>query len=352
MGDYEASLKMFQAAIKISPKESRGYLGVAKSYYNLKDYTKCLESCDKALKSKPILVNRYVLYYYKGNCYYYLEDWNSAVKFYTLYINGFSTSYDLYSYRGFSFFKLGKYNEAIEDFQYFLKNPQITNNESADAYSFVGHSYYMLNDKINALKFGNLAFYYDSTNTNGLILLGDILYGEKKFPEALLYFQKTLQYDSTNTYFIIKTTSTLFEMKQIQKAIDGLKRLLLQKPNTVLALNNIAYFLFIDKKYKEALPYANKNIELNDNNSNAYGTRGCVHYGLLEYEKAIADFTQSIQLNKNNPHSYYYRSLCHLKLINIKAACSDLKKMQEYSDFEIPEGEASIQELLRINCKE
>ena len=62
--------------------------------------------------------------------------------------------------------------------------------------------------------------------------------------------------------------------------------------NQGLQLNNAG-------KYREAIPYFTKAIEVDGRNSDAYGERGCAWVELGEYDKAIADYNHFLAVDPN-----------------------------------------------------
>jgi len=108
--------------------------------------------------------------------------------------------------------------------------------------------------------------------------------------------------------------------------------------------NNKAYCLVELGKYKEALPLANKALELEDKEAYIWNTRGEIYYNLQEYDKSINDMDKAISIQEYG-NSYYIRGLAKIKKGNKKEACSDLDKA-------IQLGKDEAIEAKKANCNE
>ena len=63
-----------------------------------------------------------------------------------------------------------------------------------------------------------------------------------------------------------------------------------------MAYNNIGFTLFLAKKYKDALVYANKATKFDKNNADAYATKCVILYELKKYPQALAAGEKSVKM--------------------------------------------------------
>jgi hypothetical protein len=89
--------------------------------------------------------------------------------------------------------------------------------------------------------------------------------------------------------------------------------------------NNKAYCLVVLENYKDALPLANKALELDKNEAYIWDTRGELNYKLKQYQECIADMNNAI-LIKETDNSLYYRGLSEIKLGHQSKGCEDLSR--------------------------
>lgn len=102
--------------------------------------------------------------------------------------------------------------------------------------------------------------------------------------------------------------------------------------------NNLGYHLVEIGKLDEALPFINKALSLEPNETYIWESRGEIFYKKGEYEKVIQDMTKSIELYELKATkadsqfpvlSYYYRGLAEIKLEQTGRGCKDLRKASE-----------------------
>ena len=79
-------------------------------------------------------------------------------------------------------------------------------------------------------------------------------------------------------------------------------------------------------KFREAVQVLNQAVEADDENADAFVTRGVAYFELKEYANAILDYDQAIKLKPDFYRPYYNRAL-------LKVAQNDLDgALKDYSD--------------------
>lgn len=118
------------------------------------------------------------------------------------------------------------------------------------------------------------------------------------------------------------------------------------KPETFLpatVYNNKGYCLIELGKYAEALPFINKALELDANESYIWSSRGELYYKQGKYKEAIRDMTKSIQLDNDHltkakgeetGYEYYIRGMSKIKTGDKGGGCADLSKAGELGSAE------------------
>mgnify|MGYP004417265245 CR=1 FL=1 len=92
--------------------------------------------------------------------------------------------------------------------------------------------------------------------------------------------------------------------------------------------NNKAYCLIGLGKYNEALPFANKALELDNTEAYIWDTRGELYYKIGKYKECISDMDNAISIEKNS-NSFYYMGLAKIKTGQQTQGCEDLSKSKE-----------------------
>ena len=74
------------------------------------------------------------------------------------------------------------------------------------------------------------------------------------------------------------------------------KKSLKINPNQSYSNNNIAFGLFSQKKYKDALVYANKATKFDKNNADAFATKCVILYELKKYPQSLAAGEKAVKM--------------------------------------------------------
>lgn len=115
------------------------------------------------------------------------------------------------------------------------------------------------------------------------------------------------------------------------------RKILELDPNSIMALNNLAWILCEDdNQYKEALELANKGLKVAPNYADLLDTRGVVLYRLGQFENAAADFSQCVLLYPANARplasAYFHLARAYDKLGNASQAQQSLKQAIDLHD--------------------
>lgn len=207
----------------------------------------------------------------------------------------------LYLNRGLCLAKLNQNNEAINDINKYIEISGDKTN--VRAYSCLGEVKTIIGDYKGSLESYNIL---NNLIPNTVSVLGGRAYAKLKLNDLI---------GSVNDY----------------------KKILEIEPLNTYTLNQIAWELFLQKKYSEALVYSNKSIKLDNTNSNYIDTRACIYYGLQNYSKALVEFNKALEINSELSNSYLYRGKVYIKLAKKKRACEDFNKA-----FDLGETDADI----------
>lgn len=92
----------------------------------------------------------------------------------------------------------------------------------------------------------------------------------------------------------------LYTMKKKTESIDILKKGLVLYPNSFLINSQIAFQLFMDKKYKESISFSEKSIEINPDDAGAWNTYGCCLSFLYRWDEALEAVIKASKLDPDN----------------------------------------------------
>jgi tetratricopeptide (TPR) repeat protein len=148
-------------------------------------------------------------------------------------------------------------------------------------------------------------------------------------------YEKALSINPENTDALFRRAMTKSDNKDRAGAIkdyDEIIRLENKMVPTIFKMstiyNNKAYCLVELGDVEQALPFANKAIELDQTEAYIWDTRGEINYKLGQYQKCIDDMNNAIII-KESANSYFYRGLGKVKLESKSEGCEDLKLSQD-----------------------
>jgi tetratricopeptide (TPR) repeat protein len=153
-----------------------------------------------------------------------------------------------------------------------------------------------------------------------------------------------------NDIGVINNIATVLdELGRIDEAIAQLKRLIQLDPKFIGGYVNLGFQYTKQKKYREAIGYFDKALEIDKNEPLTLNNRGLARYYINDLEGAMADINKSLSIYKENSYAYKNRALVYLAQKNKDKACSDLRTALEYG-FEHMYGE-EVSELIKQHCK-
>jgi tetratricopeptide (TPR) repeat protein len=114
--DIQQSIKEYTEAIELYPEFAQAYRNRARWYNRTNQSRKAVEDLTIAIKYADR--NEGVsLYYMRAEAYYNLQQYDSAIKDWTVYIEGIENSVHALINRAKAYYKLGKTDSACEDYK-------------------------------------------------------------------------------------------------------------------------------------------------------------------------------------------------------------------------------------------
>lgn len=163
-------------------------------------------------------------------------------------------------------------------------------------------------------------------------------YQNKDYPTAIQFFSKFLENNPDNTDVLFSRALTKSEIDDRYGAISDYDKILSLEGKTTpkvykfsTVYNNKAYCLVRLEMYKEALPFVEKALELDQTEWYIWDTRAEIFLNLGELDKCISDCTKAISI-KANGNSYLVRGLAHIKKGEKIKGCQDLSKAGELGE--------------------
>lgn len=301
---YDEAVPYLLKAITVWPNEPKVFLELGYTYEKQKKTKDAIENYNKCITLKKDYA---LAYKYLGIIYYDNYDYEKSLANLNLYFKykPDSDDDDVYYRKAVSENEMGQYTNAL--FSINKANELKPNN--VKFLNELGYTYYLLANADDALKHYNNALTLDPKSVSAAIGRADVYRKIKKeLDEAIKLYAKVLELYPKN----IKANYW-----------------------TGWCYNELG-------KPKEAIPYLNRIIEIDDKYVSAYTELGYCNYALKDYDAALNDFKKALAIEKTELN-LYYTGLCFaakkekssvLKIItDLKALKSDYAdKLQKQAD--------------------
>lgn len=279
--------------------------------------------------------------FYKASAYIYYNILDSAVIYMSKSIDSEKDNYSNYIVRGNCYFNLKMYESALNDY---LKANDLKT--GAGEYS-IARCYSMLSNYDKAFDYLQRHLQKSEKNTQASI----------KLDTAFRNINTLKQWDEIwLTEWYSKTETALFDAeyainkKQYYEALDILTQLIEKRSRS-----HQAYFLRAKastelQSYRAALTDIEKAIEIAPKNDNYWFEKGKLNLHEEKYKKAYEDFNTAINLNPDNLVYNLFRAKSAIKIENYAVALDDMKLYMKYYGREAEEN--YIIGLIYLNQKE
>jgi tetratricopeptide (TPR) repeat protein len=137
-------------------------------------------------------------------------------------------------------------------------------------------------------------------SVDDLLTQGNAQYSQKKYAEALPFFQRATQLDPNNFEAWITLANTLNQLQRFAEALAADERATTLDPNHFVAWFNTASTLISLKRYAEALSAAERGTTLAPDFSDAWSMKANALTRLNRYDEALAACDRATTLWANN----------------------------------------------------
>jgi tetratricopeptide (TPR) repeat protein len=153
---------------------------------------------------------------------------------------------------------------------------------------------------------------------------------------ALADYEKAVQLDPTNLVYYDLGIAR-YSNGNRQAALEALKRHVSYFTMDEMGLYFAGIIASEVEQFNEALNYLNRAIEINNAVPEFYQRRGDAYFLLKQYEGALQDYNKLIELDPSNAYAFYLRGNAKGSLIDKDGACEDWRKAQQMG-YEDPNG--------------
>lgn len=343
--NYDKALEVLQKEIQKNPKSDQGYYLMGVVYAEKGDYPKMVESFNQSLaisktyekdirdykKSAWVTVfNRGVAFFQRAAK---TQDEDSMMVYFDRAIADFKASAEIEpdsadSYRNlaFAYMSKGDNESAIAPLQKI-----IALEKSEDGYKYLGEIYYVIGSNLrNQGKEDEAKSYFNKSieilsegrklypnNADMLLFLSNAYIGADRIQEAMTQFEAGVKAEPNNKYYRYNYGVLLLGAEKYADAEEQFKKAIEIDPNYNNAIYNLGvtylrWGLAIQKqaeaenridesykeKYRQALPYLEKAVEMPDADANTWELLGRVYSVLGMTDDANKAFDKADSLRK------------------------------------------------------
>lgn len=143
---------------------------------------------------------------------------------------------------------------------------------------------------------------------------GDILFSQKRYEEAIAYYEQAVKIQVNDAVAWFKRGLTLAKLKRFKNAIKSYNQAIKIQPDYHQAWCDLGVAFGNIRRHKEAFAAFDKAIQVKSDDGVAWLNRGLALIELEEYEEAIASFDKALKLQPNSPKIWDKRGYCLVRL--------------------------------------
>ncbi len=299
-------------------------------YHNQRKYEDAITFFNKALNNgrSILLPDNRAVYYYLGNTYAILEQYDKAINNYNAVIQINRGCSEAYYNRGYCFSQLCEYKNAISDYNNALK----INSKFKKALLNRGLSYYYINNYRQALKDYNKALDLDSLDPIAYKNRGDLYRNIKKYDKAKNDLNKAIKLNREFVAAYVSLALLYNEIKENEMALKYLNIVNKIEPNNYIAYNNRGEIYSQQRRYEDAIKEFSKAISINPKSSTPYFNRATIYNKMGNIDSALIDINRAIELDSINPVYFLNRGDIFSDLDSANQAIKDYNLAIKYNE--------------------
>ncbi|MGN6265113.1 MAG: tetratricopeptide repeat protein [Ginsengibacter sp.] len=286
-GLFAIAAKDFETAVDFNPAFTEAYIANGETNLSMRAISKAQANFNKAFQLQPgnTEVIRHLTTLYFNNHQYQkavefaekCKDWDTAQRI-----------------SGMSYYHLEDYGKVEKYLTGYLNN----NSTDAEALYTLAQTYIELENEKAAIDAMEKAVGLNAGRSAWLYELGMMYYSQNDFKKALTYFELAAQngYNKTNAFYENYGFAQLYS-GDTENGIKTLNIVLEKKPNNKELLNNMAHAMYDTQKYKDALDYFTKILNLDPKDAVTLYMAGMTFQKLGQKEKGQKICDHAIEMD-------------------------------------------------------
>lgn len=357
-------LSVFSMTVEVSAQKKKDLEKAKKiarqgaQLFNKKDYRGAIAKYTEAVLVVP---NFAEAYFWRGYAHYYLNEYDKAISdLNQSESQGYDKPQEIYRIRWFMNFQAKNYDAALIDVQgalkldpnnvamnlalgdiyrlkencrdavpYYQRVSQLDTNNS-DVNYFLAQCQASLGD-VNGQQTAALEALRRKTKYVGesYFLIADAFYRQKKFTEAMEFYEKSLDLNVQN-YATFNALGDIYRSRnEFEKAVNITRRGLDVFPKDANLYTSLAWFYSLLDRPKDAIIAAQSAVNLAPDQYMGYTNLCRAYNDAQDYQKAIAACNNALRIKPGDGESYYYMGRAYEFLKQNEKAADSYRKAVE-----------------------
>ena len=372
----------FSFSLGFANNSALDYFNVGRKFQQQENFTKAIEQYQEALLLNPAYADAWVGL---AECAYEIDEYSRALTCLDTANKYYKYNLKIQRLKGFCYIGLGELEKANDIFDEILKkypNDVESIFGLAQLQAFEGRI-------LSAEKYYTQVLTREESSKKALLSLALISLKLGKFEQADYYINQAINYHHNTPEVYYYASYICVQKGDLSKAEEFIRIAVQFKPTYDRANALLAYILYCQGKYEEAVSICDYRISQNRNNSDAWYLKSCAVYNLGSVEQSIKSLETVLKINPQDEIARFFleQLVCqyleiedsrreNFALYHVKSAQESVEKYNSnsalfeyiralqihplnidvrlsYSDWLLNEGypEASLSELKFINTQ-
>ena len=277
-------------------------------------------------------------YDYIDSAHYHFqnEQFNHAVD---MLSNAFIEGYDLFDYTFYNNL-FDEFNpDQLNTLRDFFQRLKYTNNQDIQVatYFYLSIISYRLGNTHLSISYIKEFLRLMPDEILGFIILGNNLYDQKNYIEALAEYQKVLWMQSDSEAILFQQGLCLYKLNYYDDAQYYFNQTLTLNPDHYDSIYYLALINYEQENYKHAISLFTDLLMYNSKDYKIYNYLGYAYYELDNIKQSLLSFKNSIELNPYDQDIYYRLGLIYEKLLQPTQAIQNYEQAfnMGYNDMDL-----------------
>ncbi len=316
--------KYLKEYLKFKPEDLASHKLLARIESKQRNFNAAVETYKKIQQLDP---GDATAYFGLGQVYVNMMKWTDAIAPLERSVQMDPLNLEAYHLIGRAYYEQRIFDKAADAYEKFLDSePQVP----GESHFELGECYMELERFPDAVRFFQRAVEIDPQSVHKSSKLAQAFEKAAMYDEASAKYEELAQLSPSDAKIYYNIIVRMYdEAKMPEKALEAAQKMVDQDPNNPEAYYNLGIMFSNQKKFEEAIGALNKAIELNPGFDFAYLNLGNIYYQMKNYKEAIPVFQKLVEIVPDNSQGWLFLGICNMQLKRWSPAVEPLLKAIE-----------------------